>query len=119
MRENLKQVFLFNDVELKEVQTYKYLGILFSLSCTFSCCQNDLYKRGLKANFKISKCFGDLHQNVDIMLHLFDHTFKPVLLYGSEIIGTINTTTAKVHKDYFNLFNTLFDLLCEKLRIRF
>ena len=79
---------MFNNVEIKEVQLYKYLGILFSSSGTVSYCQNDLYKRGLKANFKISKCFGDLHQNVDIVLRLFDHTVKPVLLYGSEIWGT-------------------------------
>ena len=53
------------------------------------------------------------------MLHLFDHTVKPVLIYGSEIWGTINTTTSKVQKDYFNLFNTLSDLPCEILHIRF
>ena len=81
-----KTKFLFNNIEIKAVQLYKYLGILFSLSGTFSYCQNNLYKRGLKANFKIGKCFGDLHQNVDTVLHLV----KPVLLYGSEIWGTIN-----------------------------
>ena len=114
-----KTKFLFNNVEIKEVQLYKYLGILFSSSGTFSYCQNDLYKRGLKANFKIGKCFGDLHQNVDTVLHLFDHTVKPVLLYGSEIWGTINTASAKVKKDSFSLFNTMFDMPCEKLHIRF
>ena len=77
-----KTKFLFNDVEIKEVQLYKYLGILFSSSGTVSYCQNDLCKTVLKANFKIGKCFGDLHQNVDTVLHLFDHTVKPVLLYG-------------------------------------
>ena len=86
---------------------------------TFSDCQNDLYKRGLKANFKIGKCFGDLHQNVDTVLHLFDHKVKLVLLYGGEIWGTINTTSAKVKKDSFSLFNTMFDMPCEKLHIRF
>ena len=67
----------------------------------------------------MSKCFGDLHQNVDAMLHLFDHNVKPVLSYGSEIWETINTTTTKIQKDSFNLFNTLFDIPCEKLHIRF
>ena len=69
--------FLYNNVEIEEVQSYKYLGILFSASGTFSHCQNDLYKRALKAQFKLSKCFGDLHQNVDTILHLFDHTVNP------------------------------------------
>ena len=71
-----KTSFLFNNVEIKDVQLYKYLGLLFSSSGTFSYYQNDLYKRGLKANFKIGKRFGDLHQNVDTVLHLFDHTIS-------------------------------------------
>ena len=106
-------------VEIKEVQIYKYLGILLTSSSTFSYCQNDLYKRGLKANFKIGKCFGDLHQNVDTVLHLFDQTVKPVLMYGSEIWGTINTASAKVKQDSFSLFNTMYDMPCEKLHIKF
>ena len=112
---------MFNNVEIKEVQLYRYLGILFSSSSihVFSYCQNDLYKRGLKANFKIGKCFGDLHQNVDTVFHLFDHTVKPVLLYGSAIWGTMNTTSAKVKKDSLSLFNTMYDMPCEKLHIRF
>ena len=52
-------------------------------------------------------------------MHLFDHTVKPVLLYGSEIWGTINTASAKVKKDSFSLFNTMYGMPCEKLHIRF
>ena len=70
-----KTKLLFDNAEIKEVQFYKYLGILFSSSGTFSYCQNDLCKRGLTANFKLGKCFGDL-QNVDTVLHLFD---QPVI----------------------------------------
>ena len=58
--------------------------------------QNDLYKRGLKAKFKISKWFGDMHQNVDTMLHLFDHTVKSVLAANNVVV---------VCKSYF--INTL------------
>ena len=28
-------------------------------------------------------------------IHVFDHTIKPILLYGSEIWGSVNTQTAK------------------------
>ena len=41
---------LFENSEFEEVQSYKYVGVLFSSTGTFSYCQNDLYKRGLKAN---------------------------------------------------------------------
>ena len=73
----------------KKNQTYNYTGIFFSSSGTFLYCQDDLHKRGLKATFKISKCFDDLHADVDMMLYLCDHTLKPVLLYGSEILGPL------------------------------
>ena len=63
-----------------------YMGILFSSSVTFSYCRNDLYKRELKTNFKISKCFGDLHQNVDTMLDLLDHTVKSVLAANNVLV---------------------------------
>ena len=38
---------------------------------------------------------------MDTFLHLFDHTVKPVLLYGSEIWGTINTVSANVKKEVY------------------
>ena len=41
------------------------------------------------------------------------------LLYGSEIRGTINTSSSKVKKASFRLFNTMYDMPCEKLHIRF
>ena len=54
---------------------------------------------------------------MDTVLYLFDNTVKPVLLCGSEILGTINITTVRVQKDSFNLFNALSDLPYEKLHI--
>ena len=44
-----KEKFFFNDEEVTQTNSYKYLGILFSSSGTFSHCQTDLYKRALKA----------------------------------------------------------------------
>ena len=52
--------YYFNKVEVMHVSRYKYLGIIFASSGTFSYCQDDLYKRALKASFKISKAFNQL-----------------------------------------------------------
>lgn len=111
--------FVYNNVEIEHATSYKYLGILYSSSGTFTHCQNDLYKRALKAYFKLSKCFEDIHRNVDTLLHLFDHTVKPVALYGSEIWGTINSSSKSVAKDKYDLFKSLDVLPCEKLHIKF
>ena len=55
---------------------------------------------------------------MDIILHLFDHTVKPVLLYGSEIWGTINTLSANVKKEGFSIFDAFCNMPCEKLHIK-
>ena len=89
----LQYNFCFNGHSIENVQTYKYLGALFSASGTFSHAKLDLYKRGLKAFFKLKSMFGDLCPNVNTSLHIFDHTVKPVLLYGCDVWGTCYATT--------------------------
>ena len=49
-----KEIFYFNGTEIQNSSSYKYLGILFSSSGTFSYCQSDLYKRALRVQFKLS-----------------------------------------------------------------
>ena len=44
-------------------------------------------KKGLKAFFKVRKCFENCKPKLRTLIHIFDHTIKPVLLYGSEIWG--------------------------------
>ena len=46
---------------------------------------------------------------------LCDHTVRPVVLYGSDIWGTSNTTTISVRKGSFNPFYVLSDLQCKNL----
>jgi hypothetical protein len=83
----IKGNFTLGTVSLEQVQTYKYLGIPFSASGTFGHAKSELYLKSLKASFKLIKSFGDLTPSVKTCLHLFNHTVKPILLYGSEIWG--------------------------------
>ena len=46
--------FYYDSTEIENSTSYKYLGIIFSSSGTFSYCQSDLYKRALKAQFKLT-----------------------------------------------------------------
>ena len=91
--------FSFNCHSIENVQTYKYLGVLFSASGTFSHAKLDLYNRGLKAFFKLKSIFGNLAPNVNTCLHIFDHTVKPILLYGCEVWGTCFPSAAAVRKE--------------------
>ena len=48
---------------------------------SFSYAKSELYKKGLKAYFKLCKNIFNLHPSIRTSLHIFDHTVKPILLY--------------------------------------
>jgi hypothetical protein len=81
--------FSVNNIPLEIVNSIKYLGIEFSSKADSRSMKNDLYKRGLKAYFKLMGKFNP-KPSIKIMLHLFDHIVKPILLYCCEIWTPIN-----------------------------
>ena len=52
-------------------------------------------------------------------MHLFEHTVEPVVLYGSEIWGTVNILSSKIKKADFSLEHLFENFLCDKLQIIF
>jgi hypothetical protein len=93
---HLKLDFKFNDVKLECASNYRYLGLEFNSSGSLSIAQKQLYQKALKAFFKLRKDFISLSPNVKSTIHDFDHTIKPILLYGSEIWGYFNPFSIKV-----------------------
>ena len=67
---------MYKNSELECVPNYKYLGIYFTASGTFSLAKNELYKKALKAFFKLRK---DLNPGIKTSINVFDHTIKPIL----------------------------------------
>ena len=96
--------FYYDNIEIENSISYKYLDIIFSSSGTFSYCQTDLYmyKRTMKAQFKLTKCFSNISPKLDMLLHLFEHTVEPIMLYGSEIWGTVNILSSKIKRQISN-----------------
>ena len=91
-------VFTFNNNNIENVRHYFYLGVNFSITGSFTEAKNVLYKKGLKAFFKIRKCFEHHKPKIKTILHVFDHTVKPVLLYGSEVyLLQINSRNRKIY----------------------
>lgn len=66
---------------------YTYLGLNLEPSGSFESAINSLYNKGLKAMYKLNKLL-DQNYNIETVLHIFDHTVKPVILYASEVWGT-------------------------------
>jgi len=52
---HLKLDFKFNDVKLECASNYRYLGLEFNSSGSFSFAQKQLYQKALKAFFKLKK----------------------------------------------------------------
>jgi hypothetical protein len=81
----------YKEEPVEKVATFKYLGIEFSYDGSNKASKTDLYKRALKAYFKLVKSLTPLPK-ASVLLHLFDHLIKPILLYGCEIWAPINLT---------------------------
>ena len=79
--------------------------------------KNNLYHKGLKALFKVKQCFQGHSPKIKTILHIFDHTIKPILLYGSEIWGSLPAQTLLTQGD--NYFSKVCrDLIVEKAHFK-
>ena len=111
--------FKFQNYDIECVSNYKYLGIHFTASGSFHFAQTELYKKPLKAYFKLRKDFFSLNPSVKSSMHIFDHTLKPILLYNSEVWGSYNISSDRLNTRVFDLDNTFKSLQCEKLLLKF
>lgn len=115
----IKHSFRYGNENIECVSNCKYLGIWFSSSGSYSYAQNELYKKSLKAFFKLKKDLLSLKPNIRTSMHVFDHTIKPILLYGSDIWGMFNPFTMKCKKENPSFDNIYSGSLCEKIHLKF
>jgi hypothetical protein len=115
----IKKNVRYGNENIECVSNYKYLGIWFSSSGSYSFVQNELYKKSLKAFFKLKKDLLSLNPNIGTSMHVFDHTIKPILLYGSDMWGMFNPFTMKCKKENPFLDNIYSGSLCEKIHLKF
>ena len=77
----------YNNSYIECVQKHTYLCIDFNASCSFTTSKHEIHNKRNKALFKLRKTFWDDAPKVTTLLHIFNHTIRPILLYGSEILG--------------------------------
>jgi hypothetical protein len=65
--------------------------------------KEELYNKSLKASYKLSRCLSGSAASIKTNLHLFDHTIKPIILYGSDIWGLFETDSATCKKYPINI----------------
>ncbi len=79
----------YMDENLEAVTSFKYLRVEFDYTGDNNLCKQDLYNRASKAYFKLLRSMNPILKP-HIMLHLFDHLIKPILLYGCEVWSPVN-----------------------------
>ena len=89
-RSGCNYTFKYAQDEIKTVDSFKYLGILFNYNGMFKECKNDIKEKATRAAFALLSKGRRLKLPVDIMLDLFNKTVLPILLYGCEVWGTEN-----------------------------
>ena len=80
----------------------------FSVSCVFNYAQDDIFKKSIKASFKLTKLTTTGEPSIKTSLHLFDHLLKRIVLYGSEILGTFKTNSAACKKKCCFIFEKIY-----------
>ena len=108
----------FQGKDIENVKSYTYLGVTFNHLGCFNEAKHNLYLKGLKGQFKLSKSFYPQPPNVKTSFHIFDHTIQPILTYGSEIWGPFSSKKLLSKQD--NYFLNMCDKLPqEKLHLKF
>ena len=77
----------FGERTLEFVDTYKYLGAVFSKSGSFLHARKHIAEQAKKAMYLLNKRIKNLDLPIDLQLKLFDNTILPILTYGCEIYG--------------------------------
>ena len=70
---------------IKIVDPYKYLGVLFTQSCSFLRARKHIVQQAKKAMIVLFTRINNLDIPVDLQLKLFDHTVVPILTHACEI----------------------------------
>ena len=70
----------FGGIEIEQVSSFKYLGIIFNEKGDKSTAEKDLNNRAMKALFKVARLLKDISK-IKVAFHLFDHIIKPILMY--------------------------------------
>lgn len=84
--EHIKVDLTYGNQTVECVNMYTYLGLELESSGLLVNAIKKLCEKGLKALYKLYR-LTDLNYNIPTMLHIFDHTIVPILLYGAEVWG--------------------------------
>ena len=102
---------IIKNKEIEIVRHFSYLGFLVSPSFSIKELLNDIYKRGLKAYYKLKNILGSVfRKDIQLTIKLFDALVRPILLYGVDVWGCF-----KASSNNTNPIEKLNSRLCKNL----
>ena len=111
----LAKLFFKTFIRLKHLSDYRTVRLSHHRTIGLSDCRI-IATAPLKALLKFKKSFNLYKPKIKTLLHIFDHTVKPVLLYGSEVWGT--SMVNKINKEERFLFNLSKNMKQENVHIK-
>ena len=100
-KHNSKSKFTIGNKPIETVDSYKYLGTLFSKSGKFLKARKHIMQQAKKALFLFYKRIYNLSLPIDLIFKLFDNTITPILCYSSEVWGHEDANLLeRVHTDF-------------------
>ena len=81
-------------------------------------CQKQLCDKAVKALYSLKRNILSLNPSIFTSLHIFDHTIKPILMYGSEI-WACSLSKKATNDDLFDFSRIYQSFYSEKLHIHF
>jgi hypothetical protein len=100
--------FLFEGSEVKVVDDYTYLGVIFNYNGSFIKAINNQKAVALKAMYALLTKVRLLDLDVDTSLELFQRCVMPILLYGSEVWAYDTSNIAELEVLYRGFFKANF-----------
>ena len=100
----LTEDFIIGNHIIECVKHYKYLGIVLSNTGKYTEAKAKLYPKALKASFKLYRDMKSTSPSIKSLLHIFDHTIKPIVLYGCENWGMLHLTAKRKKSNLFEIY---------------
>ena len=105
-----KKPFMYNGQEVKVVEDYTYLGVIFNYNGTFKKAVENQKAVGLRAMQALLSKIRILSLDVDTSMELFHRCVMPILLYGSEVWAYDGTNLATLEVFYRGFLKQILHL---------
>ena len=85
-----RNIFKFNGLALDTVDSFRYLGVEFSLTGNFAKGKKYAFDKAQRALFSLLQTARMKQFPTDVLLDLYQKMVVPVMLYGCEVWGHEN-----------------------------